>query len=148
MSNAPSATSATTTSTPACKAATENATTSAKRSSRTATTTSATTTPATVTPAKPKFEWPEDPQALFVRYLEAEVTADEDAPNRRKSFVSENGSTVLRVHSSDWREWLAGERRGRGAQVRGGQGPARRRPRAEGLRHPRRSGQVGRVPHR
>jgi hypothetical protein len=76
--------------------------TPAKRSTRKPTTTSATSetsTPVTARSAKSSFQWPEDPQALLLRYLDAETSADEDAPKRRKPFVSQNRSAVLRVHS-------------------------------------------------
>jgi hypothetical protein len=55
--------------------------------------------------AKPEFTWPKPPAKLLAEYLKARVTADADGPNRKQPFINEAG--VLRVHSTDWMEWLA-----------------------------------------
>jgi hypothetical protein len=56
-------------------------------------------------PAKPAgFDWPKPAKDLLTEYLKAEVTDAQDAPNRAKPFINENG--VIHIHSTDWRAWL------------------------------------------
>ena len=42
----------------------------------------------------------------LVRYLTERTSADADAPNRRVPFIT---GDVLRVHPSDWTEWLTAQ---------------------------------------
>jgi hypothetical protein len=64
--------------------------------------------PTKTSPATPAaFEWPKKPAAVLLHYLKANVSADADAPNQARPFINANG--VVHLHSSHWREWLAGE---------------------------------------
>jgi hypothetical protein len=67
----------------------------------------ATATKSKAAPAKPEFEWPKPPAKLLGEYLKARVTADADGPNRKQPFINEGG--VLRLHSTDWIEWLVSQ---------------------------------------
>ena len=50
------------------------------------------------------FDWPRAPKAILLDYLKSEVTDAQDAPNRAKPFINENG--IVHLHSTDWRRWL------------------------------------------
>ena len=57
--------------------------------------------------AAPAFAWPTPPRELLLAYLEANVSAEQDAPTKGLPFINE--ADVLRIRAEHWRAWLEGQ---------------------------------------